>query len=102
NATSRAKIPHDAHRGVVPRRPDHRTRRMATRAARVKAGDRRRIRHALIKSKRVVYMMDMPVADPEMLLDLLGRQGKDIHHAAAEPRRKLLGDPDQLIHIARL
>src|SRR5687767_13062772 len=47
-------------------------------------------------------MMDMTIADAEMLLDLLGRQGEHIHHTVAESRRKLVRKAHEVLDVALL
>jgi hypothetical protein len=81
---------------------DHRTCWMTSGAAGVQSGDGCGIRHSLVKAEGVVDVVDMSITDAEMLFDLLWRQGEDIHHTAAETRRKLVRDPQQMLDVAPL
>lgn len=81
---------------------DHRTCRVTSGAAGIQPGDGCGIGHSLVKAEGVVDMMDMTIADAEMCLDLLGRQGEDIHHTSAESRRKLVRDAQQMLDVAPL
>src|SRR5262245_9836506 len=57
--------------------------RMTAGAARVQTLDRGRVRHPLVESDRVVDVVDVPVAHPEVFFDFLRGEREDVHDRAA-------------------
>src|SRR5205085_2557613 len=96
------QIAEDPHRRVVAGGADHGAGGVATGATRIEAGYRRGVRHPPVEAKGVVDMVDVPVGDAEVLLDLLGRQGEDIDYAVAEAGGEAVGDIEQVLDVARL
>ena len=86
----------------MPSRSDHRSRWVASGTARVQPVDGCGVGHSLVKAERIIDMMDMAVADAEMLFDFLGCQGENIHHAIAESRSKLVCNAHEMVDVAIL
>ena len=87
---SGAQIFQHAVGGVVPRRADDAAGRVAAGAARVQTLDRRRVGQAVGEAPRVVDVLNVPVTDAEVLLDLLRVQRERVDDQIARARREAI------------
>ena len=86
----------------MPGGSDDRASGMTSSAAGVETRDGGGIGHALIKAEGVIDMVNMSIGDAEVLFDFWGREGEDIHHAGAEIGCELIGDAEEMLHVALL